>query len=473
MGFTGEQQAILDAAKTGEDMVITALAGTGKTYTLRAIGEQQRNRSGCLFAYNGSIAREAKATFPRWVQCQTPHSMAFRWKARRVGWDEFQKAVKRRVPAWKSAELLGIRRALTYSNNKRIKPATQARLVKDMIQRFCWSSEEVLLRKHCPQVEGLDHNDWYALSSHLLPIAQRYWESVEDPTRTPLEYTHDMYLKQWALTNPRLPFDYVLFDEAQDANPVVTKIVQSQTHCQRIAVGDSYQAIYTWRGAVDAIKDFPAQHRLPLTMSFRFGDAIAEVANEQLITLGADLRIVGNPRRKSVVERYEFPHVMLCRTNAGALDELLEAQKRNFGTHLVGGSGDIGWFCRSVQALKAGKEVTHPDLAVFESWQTVQDHVADDPTTEFALMVNLVEKFGEDVIVGALDNTTDAELAELVISTGHKAKGLQWITVRLCQDFDSLPGVQLPDERIRLQYVAVTRAIELLDPGPLRTSVRI
>jgi len=62
-----------------------------------------------------------------------------------------------------------------------------------------------------------------------------------------LRFTHGCYLKLWQLSDPRLLADYVLLDEAQDANPVAAAIADRKLHAQRILVGDRCQAIYGWR----------------------------------------------------------------------------------------------------------------------------------------------------------------------------------------------------------------------------------
>ena len=97
-----------------------------------------------------------------------------------------------------------------------------------------------------------------------------------------LPFRHDHYLKLWQLTRPRIGADYLMFDEAQDANPVIVAVVQDQSVLQKVAVGDSCQAIYGWRGAVDALATWPASTRLQLSCSFRFGSAVAHEANNWL-----------------------------------------------------------------------------------------------------------------------------------------------------------------------------------------------
>jgi hypothetical protein len=121
-----------------------------------------------------------------------------------------------------------------------------------------------------------------------------------------------------AAVGPRLPADYVLLDEAQDANPVVAAIVDRQTHAQRILVGDRCQGI-------DAMSRFHADHRLCLSQSFRFAPAIAAEANQWLGLLDAPLRLRGFDRIPSTVGPVAVPDAVLCRTNAEAVRQLLVA----------------------------------------------------------------------------------------------------------------------------------------------------
>ena len=66
-------------------------------------------------------------------------------------------------------------------------------------------------------------------------------------------------------------------------------------------------------------------------------------------------------------------------------------------------------------------------------------------------------------MIEAIEGTVPAEAAELVVSTAHKAKGLEWPRVRVAGDFweptDPKSGRPLPIARdeAMLAYVAVTR----------------
>src|SRR5690606_37775106 len=91
-----------------------------------------------------------------------------------------------------------------------------------------------------------------------------------------IEITHDFYLKKYQLANPRLPFDYILFDEGQDASPAMLDVFLKQG-AVKVTVGDTHQQIYGWRFAVNSLEkaDFKTYH---LSTSFRFGSDIAQLA---------------------------------------------------------------------------------------------------------------------------------------------------------------------------------------------------
>ena len=75
-------------------------------------------------------------------------------------------------------------------------------------------------------------------------------------------------------------YDLILVDEAQDISDVMIGVVESQD-CRRIYVGDSFQQIYSFRFATNALNkiDLPAYD---LSKSFRFGDNFAKVLAKDL-----------------------------------------------------------------------------------------------------------------------------------------------------------------------------------------------
>jgi superfamily I DNA/RNA helicase len=330
---------------------------------------------------------------------------------------------------------------------------------------------------HVPHKPGLDTPECLAvLREALPPLAARAWEDLIS-TDGQLRFDHDVYLKLWQLSGPRLPADYVLLDEAQDANPVMASIVESQTHAQLIAVGDRCQAIYGWRGAVDAMAKFPADIRLPLAQSWRFGPAVAAEANKWLGILGAGLRLRGYDRINSAVTPLATPGTLLCRTNARTMSEAMNAMASGSRkVAITGGGREILALAEAANTLKAGAGTSHPELFAFHTWGEVQDYAEHDPGgSDLHVFVKLIDEHGPETIIDAVKRLSDERDASLIVSTSHKAKGREWDTVQIATDFrepkkdpdkpDEMPEISPPEAM--LAYVAVTRAKLTLDRSGL------
>ncbi len=287
--------------------------------------------------------------------------------------------------------------------------------------------------------------------------------------------THNCYLKMWAHQNPELPGDAILIDEIQDLDPLIAFIIDQQTSSQKLWIGDPQQSIYQWRGVTNLFdREDLAPHRLPLSASFRFGPAIAEEANRILELLGTELRVEGRGCPDSQLATLQRPGTILTRTNAEAVARLMEAQVADVRAGLVGGTRQVEMLARGAQQLMAGRKADHPELAAFDTWQQLQTYVEDGEAKELAVLVKLVDAYGPDQLLGAVERAVPENQAQLVISTAHKGKGRQFDTVKIASDFPS-PVSRDPEtgeprfraEEARLAYVAVTRAQRVLDSQSL------
>lgn len=227
------------------------------------------------------------------------------------------------------------------------------------------------------------------------------------------------------------------------------------------------QQIYAFTGAVNALANVPTSQRTFLTQSFRFGPDVAAVANDVLAMLDADLRLVGSPNKASVVGPIADPDVVLTRTNAGAMQIVLDALKANRRVRLVGGGAEVVSFAEAAQSLMAGNPTFHHELACFDTWGEVTEYVANDPQgSELKLLVSLVEDYSPQALIEALKRMIPEARADVVVSTAHKSKGREWSGVQLGGDFPdprkTAEGV-LSDDELRLIYVACTRAQHELD----------
>jgi hypothetical protein len=477
---TDEQVDALDLFRGGQSLAIEAGAGTGKTATLVLLGQDALagNRGlGQYIAFNKAIVTEAGEKMPTNVRANTAHSLAFREVGRRFA----HRLKSGRMRSLDIANRLGIyplkmtvkvervvdgvRKVETES--KTLSESYLAGVAVQTVVRFCQSADPVLTERHVPYVNGIDYPPGAStnnrkVAEYILPFAEKVWADAIDMKGT-LPYRHDYYLKLWQLSKPRIHADFILFDEAQDANPVMVDIVSQQAdhQVQLVWVGDSQQQIYSFTGAVNALSGVPADSKTYLSQSFRFGQAIADVANRCLDQLGSDLCLKGYGEIDSSVGPVDEPDAILTRTNAAAIRAVLTAQQEGRSVHLVGGGKEFAAFARGAEALQNRRPTDHPDLACFDSWGEVQRYVDEDEQgSELRLSVRLVDEFGTETILSALDNMIREDRANLVVSTAHKAKGRQWPTVKLGGDF---PSDRMGGEELRLLYVAVTRAQLRLD----------
>lgn len=469
---TEEQTAALDYFRDGKPLVIEAGAGTGKTTTLELLA-RSTDQPGYYGAFNAAVAAEVHRRMPTSVDSSTVHSLAMRYVGARL--NARRRLEAPRMAPWHLAKRLGLDRiAVTVNGRTKVLQAGWlAGKVMRGVRNFCQSSDPEPTGRHIPYVEGIDeaqtdgrrgHRNNRELAAYLEPFLLKAWADLLDPDGQ-LPFTHDVYLKVFQLDGIVLPVRFVLFDEAQDANPVMLGIMATQAGAglQVVYVGDSQQQIYEWRGAVNALADVEGANRTFLTQSFRFGPALAEVANAVLAQLGAPLRLTGTPTINTRLGHVPDPTALLCRTNATAVDMVLSLQRDGRNPMLVGGSKEIVEFARAAAQLQAGEKTWHRDLACFDTWREVQEYVDSDPQgDDLRTMVRMLDDYGPQIILDALAGLVGEDMADVVVSTAHKSKGREWPSVRLAGDFE-IPAETSPGEW-RLLYVAATRARLELDP---------
>lgn len=471
---TDEQQAAIRLFDKGGHFKMEAGAGTGKTSTLALLARSAPHRRGTYIAFNKPIVQDARRAMPRTVFCSTAHSLAYR----DIGKNYDHRLKSGKMKGADMARLLGLDPLqITYNDKpKRLSPGWLASQVIKMVRCWCQSADPVITERHLPWVDGIDFpqpgrrntTNNAELARHLLPYAHKAWADLGNQAgRLPFEHAH--YLKSWQLSQPLLAGDYLLMDEAQDLAPVILDVIEAQAeHSQLVYVGDSQQEIYGWTGAVNALDRVDVADTCWLSQSFRFGPAIAAVANYVLTLLDAELYLIGSPDIDSQIAQLHLPDCVLTRTNAEAITQMLHYQLAGHKVALVGGSDEVTSFAKGAAALLAGDSTAHPLLACFDSWPEVQEYAAMDPLgDDLKLLVRLIDEFGTDVLLAALDQTIPEADASVIVSTAHKSKGRQWAAVTLAADFPDPRDKpdRDPDGELRLLYVAATRARLALDIG--------
>jgi hypothetical protein len=467
---THEQAAIIDTYRTGSHLVVEALAGTGKTTTLRMLAATTPNRLGTYLVYNKAAQMEAAGRFPRAVNVVTAHSLAYRAVGRAYAHRLPQggRGGAPRLGAAAIAALLQVRPADT--GRVHLPAPMVVRLAEATINQFCLSDAVEPGPQHLP-IHARHLGPRAAVWAAVGPVAHQVWHDLCNPNGR-LYFTHDHYLKIWQTGHPQINSDYILFDEAQDANPVIAAVVAAQDHCQKIYVGDRNQQLYAWRGAIDAMSHLDG-YRLALTASFRFGPAIAENANRWLRLLESPLQLEGRGPAGIITGAMEHADAILCRGNGTAIEYILGFQERGIKVGLAPGDrtagADIRAFAFAARDLQAGRGTDHMELSAFKSWADLCAYADEEESgKDLKRMIGVINRVGVSRVIDAVQRLTPREQAEVMVSTAHKAKGLEWDRVRVADDFTPpLEGEKPDPAELMLAYVTVTRAKRELAPGSL------
>lgn len=303
-------------------------------------------------------------------------------------------------------------------------------------------------------------------------MAKKHWDMMCDAGSS-VSMMHDGYLKLFQLSTPALPFDYIMLNEYQDTNPVTAAIVLSQK-CPRILVGDPYQGIYEFRGARNAMEKVEADQPFYLTDSFRFGPRLATLASRLLLEFfGETQRLIGRGPETTLApvdRRSQF--TTLCRTNAEIFYRAIGAAEEGYKLGFVGGVGSYNFeqiydgYRLSIDDKRA---IRDPFIRGFNSYTDYELYAKESGDREAASIQKVVNTFGK-LIPSLIDKIKSLAIpnlkdAQRILSTAHKAKGMEFASVVLADDFFDLVGLggpleadTLSREEIRLTYVALTRA---------------
>lgn len=476
--LTPEQDGIC-ASKAGV-VKVSAFAGTGKTYTLCAFSEVNPRSRILYVAFNKAIQMEAAGKFPGHVTARTAHSIAFGLCGRDYG---------HKLAA--DIRPFHIQRHLDRSLRDIPSPAHNlygARVI-ETVKNFMVAGDMEMLEKHV-SVGNAPVEVKYFDERTILADARRIWVEMQN-TSSDVPMLHDGYLKLYQLKGIRLPYDIILFDEAQDTNPVTQAIVEAQQHARKAYVGDRHQAIYGFRGATNAMELINADEHHYLTGSFRFGQAVADVANTILQVKGEDVRLQGHGRGSRVRfiaagEGYAY----ITRGNCAIFNRAVQCVTANEPFSFV---GDIKGYrfdqILDVYNLSIGSQVKDAFVRSFSGTSELTEYAEAVNDREIISRCKLVDKYGyqipsliESIERSALPPIVPGEargLSEgdkrIVLTTAHKSKGLEFENVKLAGDFkplidedgkvfDVADASAADIEDVNIQYVAVTRAMKALHP---------
>lgn len=484
--YTDEQTTVIEAAPTGASLKVAAFAGAGKTTTLLGLAERLapprgagRRETVLYLAFNKRLKEEVEQKVRDrrlgHVKVMTCHGLAWRHTARSMTARVDGGSLLRQRAA--------LSRAMPHVTSALIQMGFEAEqgwlALLETVRNFTLSAEPIVQDAHLPQeIRAQAILLGTELPARLVRLATELWLVMTAPGAT-VPISHDVYLKLFQLRRPTLDYPTVLFDEAQDANPAMLAILQAQP-AQTIVVGDPHQQLYAWRGAVNAM-DQVAYRELALTQSWRFGPHLAALATTLLQTFKGETRAVrGAPGTDTVVVTEESsvpPDVILVRTNVGALQEILAAMAVGQRVAVVGGAHELAATLEAAWRLRQGQRPGHGEFGLFRNWEQLvtlcEKHAVI--RNQYGPYVRMVEEYSEAIpSIGEQlrAETVAEEVADVTVSTVHKAKGREWPSVQLGRDFERVKlaepadrTILIHEDEVNVAYVAVTRASQRLTLG--------
>lgn len=452
-----DQQKELALCNPSGIIKVSAFAGAGKTSTLCELAKNQYSKKCVYLAYNKSAQLDASKRFGSNTKCTTVHGLAFG-------------AIGR-----KYSNKLGNVRSIDVIEEMNIGwNWGLADAVVKTISYYC-ASDKTEFPKIANSINGplsIDEKFW----GEAAAIAKKTWEKMCDP-KEKICMTHDGYLKLYQLQKPILNCDLLMLDEAQDTNPVTWDIVKNQK-CPIIVVGDQYQSIYGFRGAINAMCLIDEAKEYHLTQSFRFGESVANIASELLHAFYEEPnRVEGLGEKTAIGEISDnLSHAIICRTNAVIFHKAVQAVEKNKKTSFVGGVDAYG-FDKLIDVNNLMNGNLHKIKDVFirrmSSFNQYHDYAEQSEDLEAKRMIDIVMGYGDEIedLVKEIRRRSiqDHQKADLILSTAHRSKGMTIDRVVLENDFPEvvnekgiISAKDLDRQEVNLLYVAVTRAKQTL-----------
>ncbi|WP_086680037.1 UvrD-helicase domain-containing protein [Streptomyces pseudogriseolus] len=410
---TEEQNIIIEgAARRGLNMAVMALAGTGKSSTLKMLSHRMPGKKIVYLAFNRSVAAEAREAQARGEYAKNLTASTANAYAAKVA----DKRLNNRLPSNRrngfkklSAQQIADRMRwydTVKAGNRDLSPGGAATVAERMIREWAKSADAEMLPKHITGAKSAQERR--DLFNAVKPLADRMWDNLTDPTRgdpdEDLTMDFDYIVKMWALGGYKLDADTLFWDEAQDVNPVMEGVVRGALAqgVQVVAVGDSNQAIYGFRGAADALGKLPVDARATLTQSFRFGPAVADAGNRFLRLLGTRMRLKGFDRKQSRLDTIKpgDETMVIARTNAGVALAAVEALSAGRRVAVSGGVKDLQEFVQAARALANGERTDHAELARFNgmAFDDILEAVKGDPDLQqLKSLFDLLDKHADDI----------------------------------------------------------------------------
>lgn len=475
--LTTEQAAIVESQG---NIKINAVAGSGKTSTLIAYAQAHPKEKILYLAFNRSVKLEAIRKFAEadcdHVKIETAHSLAFRAVVRsgRYRIQQYD------LTTYQIKDILNLK-----SYGEPLSEFVMAGHISRLMSFFCNSNKaKVQELDYLSIVSGEEAREF--VKKHNDEIVHQTRVLLAKMNRAEIEITHDFYLKKFQLHHPILPYDCILFDEGQDASPAMLDIFLQQDHATRVIVGDTHQQIYRWRFAINSLEQVPDFNDFYLTKSFRLNTHMSKLAEAVIgykYLFEHQLKIaiegVGKHKGRKVKATIGRTNLALLVKSIDMLVDNGEIEnvyfEGNFSSYTYAKDGGSIYDVLNLYTdYKQG--IRDKLIKSMSGLDDLEDYADKTDDVELKTIIEIVKKYGRKLpyLIKELKERhlpdNEKGKADMIFSTVHRCKGMEYDEVTLLDDFITQDAVEklwndegatIADyisEEINLLYVAVTRA---------------
>lgn len=483
--WSPEQENIFSWFANGDGaIVVQARAGTGKTTTIKEAFTKAPEGRILYAVFNKKNQNEAARTIsdPR-VDIKTLHALGFYfikqvWGSAKpddqVETDRIVAVLGKGVP---SEVLTQVKKLVGFAKNMLVNPTLE--------ELILLAEDRDIAVAGAGETEAVGNWETDVLADAALKVLELS-RTADVSGRISF---NDMVWLPVAMGWVRPTYELVVVDEAQDMN--LPQLLMAKGACidggRICVVGDDRQAIYGFRGAASdgmgMMKETLNAEVLPLTVTYRCPKAVVALAAQ----LVPDYRAADTAPEGLVDSMNEFElrkavkvgDAILSRSNAPLMPHCLALIRAGVPARIEG--KDIGKALLDIVKKQRAKSV--PDfLAKLGKWAAKQKTRAQKTKNAEAKCTEIDDQYDTLLAVSEdaasvsdierrlnaifADSETDRRPA-VVLSSVHKAKGLEWNRVFLLMDSFRTPKTDgMSDNAIaarqreesNIYYVALTRA---------------
>lgn len=440
----------------------------GKSHTLLEYVKEHPNENILFVVYN----KELQVDFQKRVseaglrncKVSTIHSLAYADYLRRG-------LPKKRL---KNISLLEMKKLL--DKNLEYKDLSK---IKFYFDRFLCSSCDTVF-----EMETIDRGD-----KVYFKYVDKLWKWYSGDSD---EMPHNVYLKLFQLSKPKLNCQTLLYDEFNDVNACMVSIVSSNLEKKIVVVGDRRQNINTFNHTVDGIGvmlDVFGFKEYRLTLSFRVSEDVASLSSKYLSYMYDEkIEFHGNNSTKfGKIELLnatkENQAVLLSRTKLGGLTEVLEVIDKDKSKKIYYVGGLEGFGINEIEKLlnfKGNIYIANERYHINDLRKMLKDGLVDPEISRIVSIYSFAQKDENCIELFKATETKNREEADIIVQTAHSSKGATMTNVKLGRDFPKIEDMKkliktyeneckyrygLTLGEANLLYVAITRSNGILDIG--------